>query len=92
MTRNLESAITIRECDRPNVTCCLAARFADEIDLAGLEPDQVSKAIPAIRDRCDEIDRARLATRVSVNVFWQRTTREGIQDFVRRAAESKNAL
>ena len=56
----------------PNVTWRLAARFADELNLDGLEPDEVREAIPTIRARCEEIDRDPATLAISVHV-WKET-------------------
>ena len=49
-----------------NVTWRLAARFADELNLDGLLPDQVEEALPVIRSRCQEEGRDPAELRVSV--------------------------
>jgi F420-dependent oxidoreductase-like protein len=54
----------------PNVTWRLAARYADELNLDGLSPDEVRAALPTIRDRCEEIDRDPDSLAVSVHVWW----------------------
>ncbi|HEX7345167.1 MAG TPA: TIGR03560 family F420-dependent LLM class oxidoreductase [Candidatus Limnocylindrales bacterium] len=56
----------------PNVTWRLAARFADELNLDGLDPDEVRDAIPTIRARCEEIDRDPASLAVSVHI-WKET-------------------
>jgi F420-dependent oxidoreductase-like protein len=43
----------------PNVTWRLAARYADELNLDGMTPDEVAEALPTIRSRCEEIGRSR---------------------------------
>jgi F420-dependent oxidoreductase-like protein len=48
------------------VTWRLAARYADELNLDGLLPDQVNEALPVIRARCQEVGRDPHALRVSV--------------------------
>jgi alkanesulfonate monooxygenase SsuD/methylene tetrahydromethanopterin reductase-like flavin-dependent oxidoreductase (luciferase family) len=53
----------------PNVTWRLAARFADEVCLDGLEPGAVAKALPILGQRCEEIGRDPDGLRVSVH-FW----------------------
>src|SRR6185436_18457949 len=50
----------------PNVTWRLAARFADELNLDGLEPAEVEEALPTIRRRCEEVGRDPSTLRVSV--------------------------
>jgi len=55
----------------PNVTWRLAARFADEVNLDGLSPDEVRAALPTIRARCEEIGRDPASLAVSVHVGWR---------------------
>jgi len=50
----------------PLVTWRLAARYADELNLDGLLPDQVEKALPVIKLRCIEEGRDPAELRVSV--------------------------
>jgi F420-dependent oxidoreductase-like protein len=52
----------------PNVTWRLAARYADEVNLDKMLPDDVAKALPVIRSRCDEIGRDPASLRVSVHI------------------------
>ena len=56
----------------PNVTWRLAARFADELNLDGLDPDEVRDALPTIRARCEEIDRDPATLAISVHI-WKET-------------------
>ena len=53
----------------PKVTWRLAARFADELNLDALMPDEVERALPVIADRCREIGRDPATLRVSVHVW-----------------------
>ena len=53
----------------PKVTWRLAARFADELNLDALAPDQVEAALPVIRDRCEEVGRNPSTLAVSVHVW-----------------------
>lgn len=53
----------------PKVTFRLAARHADELNLDGLSPEEVAKALPIIKDRCDEIGRDPKTLRVSVHLW-----------------------
>jgi alkanesulfonate monooxygenase SsuD/methylene tetrahydromethanopterin reductase-like flavin-dependent oxidoreductase (luciferase family) len=53
----------------PEVTWRLAARFADELCLDGLDPDGVRNALPIVRRRCEEIGRDPATLRVSLH-FW----------------------
>ena len=41
----------------PNRTWRLAARFADELNVDWLSPDEVAEARPVIASRCEEIGR-----------------------------------
>jgi F420-dependent oxidoreductase-like protein len=61
----------------PNVTWRLAARYADELNLDGLTPDELREALPVIRDRCREIGREPETLAVSVNIFADRLTATG---------------
>jgi F420-dependent oxidoreductase-like protein len=53
----------------PKVTWRLAARFADELNLDALMPDEVARALPIIAERCKEIGRDPASLRVSVFVW-----------------------
>jgi len=55
----------------PNVTWRLAARYADELNVDGLSPDEVREALPTIRARCEEIDRDPDSLALSVHAFWE---------------------
>jgi F420-dependent oxidoreductase-like protein len=57
----------------PNVTWRLAARYADELNLDGMSPDEVRDALPIIRERCEEIGREPQSLSVSVHV-WSETS------------------
>jgi alkanesulfonate monooxygenase SsuD/methylene tetrahydromethanopterin reductase-like flavin-dependent oxidoreductase (luciferase family) len=52
----------------PKVTWRLAARFADELNLDWLTPDEVRDAKPVIASRCEEIGRDPSTLRLSVNI------------------------
>ena len=52
----------------PNVTWRLAARFADELNVDWLTPEEVREAMPVIHSRCQEIGRDPATLRVSVNI------------------------
>jgi F420-dependent oxidoreductase-like protein len=54
----------------PEVTWRLAARYADELNLDGLSPDEVRDALPIIQSRCEEIGRDPASLRVSVHAWW----------------------
>jgi len=53
----------------PKVTWRLAARFADELNLDALMPDEVERALPVIAERCREAGRDPASLRVSVHVW-----------------------
>ena len=52
-----------------NVTWRLAARFADELNLDGVTPDEVREWRPIIASRCEEIGRNPASLRISVHVW-----------------------
>ena len=54
-----------------NVTWRLAAKFADELNVDGMTPEDVAEALPVIRSRCEEIDRDPSSLRVSVHVWGE---------------------
>jgi F420-dependent oxidoreductase-like protein len=62
-----------------NVTWRLAARYADELNLDGLGPDDVAREIPVIRSRCEEIDRDPGSLAVSGHVWWESIQERGQQ-------------
>jgi F420-dependent oxidoreductase-like protein len=53
----------------PNVTWRLAARFADELNLDAMMPEEVARAMPVIAQRCAEIGRDPASLRVSVFIW-----------------------
>jgi alkanesulfonate monooxygenase SsuD/methylene tetrahydromethanopterin reductase-like flavin-dependent oxidoreductase (luciferase family) len=53
----------------PKVTWRLAARFADELNLDALMPDEIEQALPVISERCREVDRNPATLRVAVHVW-----------------------
>jgi F420-dependent oxidoreductase-like protein len=53
----------------PNVTWRLAAKYADELNLDGMTPDEVEQALPVIRSRCEEIGRDPDSLNISVHVW-----------------------
>jgi F420-dependent oxidoreductase-like protein len=63
----------------PNVTWRLAARFADELNVDGLSPDEVREALPTIRGRCEEIDRDPTTLAISVHIWAETATIAGQQ-------------
>jgi F420-dependent oxidoreductase-like protein len=63
----------------PNVTWRLAARFADELNVDGLSPDEVREALPTIRGRCEEIDRDPSTLAISVHIWTETASVPGQQ-------------
>jgi F420-dependent oxidoreductase-like protein len=61
----------------PNVTWRLAARHADELNLDGLSPSDVTAALPVIRSRCEEIGRDPATLRVSAHVWGEMFSEPG---------------
>jgi F420-dependent oxidoreductase-like protein len=55
----------------PNVTWRLAARYADELNLDGMTPDEVAASLPVIRRRCEEIGRDPASLRLSVHTWYE---------------------
>ncbi len=49
-----------------NVTFRYAARFADELNLVFLRPEQIEEVLPIIRQRCEEEDRDPQTLRISL--------------------------
>jgi F420-dependent oxidoreductase-like protein len=74
----------------PNRTWRLAARFADELNLDWLTPDEVVAARPVIASRCEELGRDPATLRLSVNIGREGTMREGDVrvDMLRRYADA----
>jgi F420-dependent oxidoreductase-like protein len=60
----------------PNVTWRLAARFADELNVDGFSPAEVTEALPVIRARCEEVGRDPATLPVSVHL-WAETMAKG---------------
>ena len=53
----------------PNVTWRLAARHADELNLDGTSPAEVTAALPVVASRCEEIGRDPATLPVSVHLW-----------------------
>jgi F420-dependent oxidoreductase-like protein len=70
----------------PNVTWRIAARYADELNLDGLSPDEVHEALPTIRARCEEIDRDPDTLTISVHAWW------GMPDWLSQGSERQALL
>jgi F420-dependent oxidoreductase-like protein len=63
----------------PNVTWRLAARYADELNLDGMSPDEVREALPVIAARCEEIGRDPASLPISVHLWTDHITPGGQQ-------------
>jgi len=63
----------------PNVTWRLAARHADELNLDGMEPEEVGGVLPTIRQRCEEIGRDPATLSVSIHMWAEHISRPGQQ-------------
>jgi F420-dependent oxidoreductase-like protein len=61
----------------PNVTWRLAARFADELNLDGMSPQELKDALPVIRSRCEEIDRDPATLAISVHIWAEHVSVAG---------------
>ena len=61
----------------PNVTWRLAARHADELNLDGMSPSDVTAALPVIRSRCEEIGRDPATLAVSVHMWGEDLAQAG---------------
>jgi F420-dependent oxidoreductase-like protein len=60
-----------------NVTWRLAAKYADELNLDGMSPDDVRRALPIIRSRCEEIGRDPASLSVSLHLWWESLKGQG---------------
>ena len=74
----------------PNRTWRLAARFANELNLDWLSPEEVMEARPVIDSRCAEIGRDPRTLRVSVNIGRDASAVEGAPrvDLLRRYVDA----
>jgi F420-dependent oxidoreductase-like protein len=70
----------------PNVTWRLAARYADEVNLDGMEPPEVVAALPVIASRCEEVGRDPATLPVSVHLWGQTISQPGAARVDRLAA------
>jgi len=70
----------------PERTWRMAARYADELNLDGMEPEEVEKNLPVIHDRCAEVDRDPASLAVSVHMWWEQAKAAGGERSQRMAA------
>ena len=61
----------------PKVTWRLAARYADELNLDGMDAAEVVAALPVIAQRCAEVDRDPATLPVSVHVWGEAIGKRG---------------
>jgi F420-dependent oxidoreductase-like protein len=54
-----------------DVTWRLAAKYADELNLDAMPPDELPEALEVIASRCEEIGRDPKTLRVSVHIWWE---------------------
>lgn len=54
-----------------DITWRLAARFADELNLDNVPPEEIEDAMTVIAARCREVDRDPESLRVSVHIWWE---------------------
>jgi F420-dependent oxidoreductase-like protein len=57
------------------VTWGLAAKYADELNLDGMQPDEVREVMPVIAERCREVGRDPSTLPVSIHIWWDRLRR-----------------
>jgi F420-dependent oxidoreductase-like protein len=74
----------------PNRTWRLAARFADELNLDWLTPEEILASRPVIDSRCGEIGRDPATLRISVNIGRAQSSVEGAArvDLLRRYVDA----
>jgi F420-dependent oxidoreductase-like protein len=60
----------------PNVTWRLAARFADDLNVDGMFPDDLREALPIIRSRCEEIGRDPASLAISAHIWKDNATQQ----------------
>ena len=70
----------------PERTWRLAARYADELNIDAMYPEDLRQALPIIRQRCEEIGRDPDTLRVSVHVWWEHAREAGAERVDRLAA------
>ena len=70
----------------PERTWRLAARYADELNIDAMFPEDLAAAMPTIRSRCEEIDRDPDSLDVSVHIWWEQAAAAGQERVERLAA------
>jgi F420-dependent oxidoreductase-like protein len=62
-----------------NVTWRLAARYADELNVDAMSPDDLRDALPVIRQRCEEIGRDPSTLAISVHI-WRKDEERNLRE------------
>ena len=70
----------------PERTWRLAARYADELNIDAMFPEDLKEALPTIRSRCEEIGRDPGSLAVSVHIWWEQAATSGSERVERLAA------
>ena len=70
----------------PERTWRLAARYADELNIDAMFPEDLEEALPTIRSRCEEIGRDPESLGVSVHIWWEQAAAAGAERVDRLAA------
>ena len=70
----------------PERTWRMAARYADELNLDGMAPEELEKSLPVIHDRCAEVDRDPASLAISVHMWWAQVKAAGAERVERMAA------
>jgi F420-dependent oxidoreductase-like protein len=72
-----------------DVTWRLAAKYADELNLDAMPPDELPEAMRVIASRCEEIGRDPKSLRVSVHIWWQQLDEApSVPDLLRSYADA----
>lgn len=70
----------------PERTWRLAARYADELNIDAMFPEDLRQAMPTIRQRCEEIGRDPDSLAVSAHIWWEQAAHAGAERVERLAA------
>ncbi len=70
------------------VTWGLAARYADELNLDGMPPEDVRAAMPIIAERCQEAGRDPSSLKVSIHIWWERLARADARELLEQYRET----
>jgi F420-dependent oxidoreductase-like protein len=53
------------------VTWRIAARYADELNVDAMPPDEIPEALAVLRERCEEVGRDPASLPLSVHIWWE---------------------